>query len=112
MITYEQYKKNPNELHQSYYEQFIFDELKDFVNKNYSVDYLIKCYNEDENLNNLGECWMHQFDKFTETYRVKFCTINKKINRTQSYSLSMGCCAIKAYMKQLIQNKIKQQNHN
>lgn len=99
MITHEQYMENSEKLHHDYFSQFIFPAVRDYVKSNYTIDFLKQCYIQDKNLNNLGGTWLKAFDRFAERYKSDFSKINYTINKSRSWSCSMGTCAIKAYMR-------------
>lgn len=84
--------------HQDFYAQYITMSIRRFVENRYTVEFLRKCYAEDEHLNNLGMNWMNIFDSFTRAIAPELATMNLAIEGSRSYSLSMGTCAIKAYM--------------
>ena len=97
MFTREQYM-NHECTHQEYYEQFITNSIRRYVERNYTKEYLQNCYATDKNLNNLGAGWLKKFDAFTPQIKGEIERINKRINGSPTYCLSYGTCAIKAYM--------------
>jgi hypothetical protein len=97
MLTREQYMNNEC-THQEYYEQFITWSIRQYVQKNYTKEFLQQCFATDKNLNNLGDNWLKKFDAFTLQIKGEIASVNKRLNGSPVYSLSCGTCAIKAYM--------------
>ncbi len=98
MLTREQYMNNEC-THQEYYEQFITWSIRQYVEKNYTKEFLQACYATDKNLNNLGGNWSKDFDAFTLQIKTEIASVNKRLNGSAVYSLCCGTCAIKAYMR-------------
>jgi hypothetical protein len=101
LFTREDYMSNKC-THQEYYRQFIFPAIKSYVQSKYSKEFLKKCYEEDKNLNNIGDDWFNKFDQFSEAHKEQIAKINTEINGKSTYSLCIGTCAIKAYMNEYI----------
>lgn len=109
---------NASELHHDYYLQFATNGLKNFVDKNYSIETIKAAALEDEhmnsrrlNINGYGapqtpgygsNHWMSIFDHISNIYKSELAEVNFKINGTRSWSTSTGTCAIKAYMREKI----------
>lgn len=98
--------------HQEYYIQFATPGIKHFVETTYTKEQLKKLYVEDEHLNNLPGDWMKRFDMMTNANRFGLQRASdvfnaddwiKKMDGTpckRGISLSDGCSAIKAYMRE------------
>ena len=97
MFTREQYV-NEECSHQEYYEQFITQSIRSWVEQNYKKEFLIECLKTDQHLNNLGDNWLRKFDIFIEAIKGEIAAKNKKINGKSEWSYCDGVCAIKAYM--------------
>lgn len=96
--------------HREYYAQFVTPSIIDYVHSNYTREHIVACLQTDEHLNNLDnnkprKKWIDRFDNFTRQIAHELSDINFRINGSRSYSLSMGTCAIKEYMKEWAEAK-------
>ena len=99
IITEREYHENSSELYEKYYAQFITPSIKSYVERKYTKEFIQKCYSKDIHLNNLGENWLKEFDRFTDVIKGEIAGINKKINGKSTWSYSIGTSTIKVYMK-------------
>ena len=99
IITYNEYMEDSSSLHEKYYAQFITPSIKSYVERKYTKEFIQKCYSKDIHLNNLGENWLKEFDKFAEVIKGEIAGINKRINGQSVWSYSIGTSTIKVYMK-------------
>jgi hypothetical protein len=117
-ITREDYMNNSKELHNDYYLQFATSGIRRFVDNNYSIETIKAAIADDEHLNSdllnikgfgapatpgyNGSHWMSIFDHISNIYKEELANVNFKINGSRSWSISIGTCAIKSYMRHLI----------
>lgn len=102
-MTRQEYWENTEKNHHEYYLQF-GDIFKDFVESNFTKEYLLNRHKRDKNINNIKTTWFTEFNRQTEINFYKLIDRQKKIDPeyTGGISLAFGTCAIKAYMRHWI----------
>ena len=101
-ITYDEYMKDSEKLHQEYYVQW-YDAVACLVIGDHTKEEWKALLDADKHLNNIP---IQYWDNISTIYKGLFAERNFKINGTRTWSLSMGVCALKATVRKYVEEEL------